>query len=83
MQHGAPLETFSRLACQSEMALALPGDVRRPRSPPDRVVGGPGRGHAVCAACEAANRGTVVRTTRVGMLFAFPTNKIQDSVRRG
>ena len=22
MQHGAPLETFSRLACQSEMALA-------------------------------------------------------------
>ena len=30
----------------------LPGDVRRPRSPPDRVVGGPGRGHAVCAACE-------------------------------
>ena len=23
MQHGAPLETFSRLACQSEMALAI------------------------------------------------------------
>ena len=23
MQHGAPLETFSRLACQSEMALAM------------------------------------------------------------
>ena len=31
----------------------LPGDVRRPRSPPDRVVGGPGREHAVGAACEA------------------------------
>ena len=31
----------------------LPDGVRRPRSPPDRVVGGPGRGHAVCAACEA------------------------------
>ena len=31
----------------------LPDGVRRPLSPPDRVVGGPGRGHAVCAACEA------------------------------
>ena len=27
----------------------LPGGVRRPLSPPDQVVGGPGRGHAVCA----------------------------------
>ena len=31
----------------------LPDGVRRPLSPPDRVVGGSGRGHAVCAACEA------------------------------
>ena len=28
MQHGAPLETFSRLACQSEMALASKREVR-------------------------------------------------------
>ena len=34
----------------------LPDGVRRPRSPPDRVVGGPGREHAVGAACEAAAR---------------------------
>ena len=31
----------------------LPGGVRRPLSPPDEVVGGPGRGHVVCAVCEA------------------------------
>ena len=35
------------------VVVRLPGGVRRPLSPPDRVVGGPGRGHAVCAACEA------------------------------
>ena len=34
----------------------LPDGVRRPRRPPDRVVGGPGREHAVGAACEAAAR---------------------------
>ena len=38
------------------MFVRLPDGVRRPRSPPDRVVGGPGRGHADCAACEAAAR---------------------------
>ena len=38
------------------VVVRLPGGVRRPLSPPDRVVGGPGRGHAVCAACEAAAR---------------------------
>ena len=27
--------------------------VRRPLSPPDPVVGGPGSGHVVCAVCEA------------------------------
>ena len=31
----------------------LPDGVLRPLSPPDRVVGDPGRGHADCAACEA------------------------------
>ena len=31
----------------------LPGGVRRPLSPPDPVVGGPGSGHVVCAVCEA------------------------------
>ena len=35
------------------VVVRLPDGVRRPRSPPDRVVGGPGREHAVGAACEA------------------------------
>ena len=38
------------------VVVRLPDGVRRPRSPPDRVVGGPGREHAVGAACEAAAR---------------------------
>ena len=38
------------------VVVRLPGGVRRPRNPPDRVVGGPGREHAVGAACEAAAR---------------------------
>ena len=39
-----------------QVVVRLPDGVRRPRSPPDRVVGGPGREHAVGAACEAAAR---------------------------
>ena len=35
------------------VVVRLPDGVRRPLSPPDQVVGGPGRGHVVCAACEA------------------------------
>ena len=38
------------------VVVRLPGGVRRPRNPPDRVVGGPGREHAVGAACVAAGR---------------------------
>ena len=38
------------------VVVRMPDGVRRPRSPPDRVVGGPGREHAVGAACEAAAR---------------------------
>ena len=38
------------------VVVRLRDGVRRPLSPPEQVVGGPGRGHVVCAACEAAAR---------------------------
>ena len=53
------------------VVVRLPGGVRRPRNPPDRVVGGPGREHAVGAACEAAARLARMFPCNEGRAYVF------------
>ena len=52
----AGLRSGLRRAAGGGVVVRVPDGVRRPRNPPDRVVGGPGREHVDCAACEAAAR---------------------------